>query len=303
MNNMAVMNQVLILFIIAGVGAYARKKGILSDAVRSGITEFVLDITLPLMTIASFNQSFSWDTLYSSGTLVVISFVVHGLSFVLSKYLYLKYPHDMQSVLRYSTVFSNAAFMGYPILETLYGKTGILYASIYVIPFRIFMWSLGVALFTKGNDKESIKNILLNPGIIATVIGLVIFLTPLKFPHIINETFDILGSVTTPLSMIIVGALLADIDLKDIFSGFAVFYCSAVRLIGLPVLVFAVLKFIGVGKAIVDVIVILTAMPAGSMTAILAERYKANVSFASRCVFVSTVLSLITIPLVVMVLK
>lgn len=300
--NSIVINQVLVVFIIIAIGVYARKRNIINDQVRSGISELILNIAMPLMIITSFNQEFSWDMLVNSGILLVFSFAIHIGSYIISKFLYYKYPDNIRSVMRYATVFSNGAFMGYPVIEALYGKVGVFYASIYNIPFRVFMWSIGIALFTKDKGKDNMKKMLLNPSIIAVCIGFLLFLTPFKLPLMINKTFEMVGSITTPLSMIVIGTLLADINFKDIFSGFAVFYTSFIRLLALPLITLFILKAAGLNKILLDTLVLLTGMTAVSMMAILAEKYKANAPFASKCVFVSTVLSIITIPVLVMLL-
>lgn len=301
-SSMTVIEEVLILFIIIVIGIIARKRGIITDEVRSGLSRLILDITLPLWTLASFNQSFSLDMLYNTAYIFAFSFIIHGVSFVLSKLFYYKYPDNMQGVLRCATAFSNTGFMGFPVLQGIFGSLGVFYASIYNIPFNLFLYSLGITLFTKEEGRGRLKKVLLNPAILATFIGLVTFITPLKFPGFLIKTFDMVGSTTTPLSMIIIGALLGDVRIKDLFSGFAVFYCSLMRLVVLPAVVFAVLRLFGADRMLTGMVVLLSAMPAATMTAILAERYGANASFASKCVFVTTVLSIVTIPLAVLII-
>lgn len=299
----AAFDQVLILFFIGLVGVYARKKRIITDEVRSGLTNIILDIALPLLTIASFNLSFSWDKLYNAGYIVGLSFLIHGGLYFISGFVFPGHTDDMKSVLRYTMVFSNAAFMGFPVVDALFGRTGVFYASIYLIPYRILMWTLGVALFVKGGSKDNLKKILLNPSIIATFLGILIFLLPVKVPTVLNNAFDMVGSTTTPLSMIVIGALIADVKLKEVFSGYAIFYLSFIRLIALPALVFVILKLFNMDSTVVNIMTVLTAMPAGTMSAMLSERYGGNSSFASKCVFVTTVLSTATIPLIVMLIK
>ncbi|KZL93645.1 AEC family transporter [Clostridium magnum] len=301
MFNTAVIQQVAILFIVMGIGIIARKKKILNDEVKKGITDLILNITLPLMIISSFNQKFSMDMLLNAVYILVFSTCIHLISYFAGKILYFKSSDDRKNVLRYLTVFSNAAFMGYPILEAMYGKTGVFYASIYCIPVRVFMWTLGVMLFTSKKESNYLKQIFLNPGIIAVVIGFIPFVLSIEFPIIITKTLNMMGNMTTPLSMLMVGAMIADSQVKGIFEG-AVFYGSFVRLIIIPVLVLTALKLIGISGEILGVNVALTAMPAASFTAILAGKFNSNEIFASKCVFVSTFLSIVTIPLILLLI-
>lgn len=301
MLNIAVINQVAMLFLIMGIGVIARKKKILKDEVKKGITELILNISLPCMIISSFNQKFSTNMLFNAGLILVISIGTHIASFSIGKILYLKSSDDKKNILRYLTVFSNAAFMGYPVLQALYGSIGVFYASIYCIPVRIFMWTLGIMLFTKKKETNYLKQVFSNPGIIAVAIGLIPFLLKIQFPIFISQTLTMMGSMTTPLSMLIVGSMLADAKIKTIFSG-EVFYASFVRLIMIPLLTLIILKTIGVSGEVLGTSVVLTAMPAGTFTAILAGKFNANESFASNCVFVTTVLSIITIPLIILLI-
>ncbi|MBV7276944.1 AEC family transporter [Clostridium sp. PL3] len=301
MLNMAVIDQVAILFIIMAIGIIARKKKILTDEVKKGVTDLILNITLPFMIIASFNQKFSMDMLVNAGAILIFSTSIHTISYFISKILYFKSTDDRKSVLRYLTVFSNAAFMGYPVLEAMYGKIGVFYASIYCIPVRVFMWTLGVMLFTSKKEGNYLKQIFFNPGIIAVIIGSIPFSLSIQFPIIISNTLNMMGNMTTPLSMLMVGSMIADADIKKIFEG-TVFYGAFVRLIMIPIVVLTVLKLIGIRGELLGVTVVLTAMPAASFTAILAGKFHANEVFASKCVFVSTLLSIVTIPLILLLI-
>jgi malate permease and related proteins len=299
--NNAVINQVAILFLIMGIGVIARKKKILKDEVKKGVTDLILNISLPCMIISSFNQEFSVDMLFNAASILIFSIGTHIASYSIGKILYFKSSADRKNILRYFTVFSNAGFMGYPVLEALYGRTGIFYASIYAIPARVFMWTLGIMLFTKKKEPNYLKQIFLNPGIIAVGIGVIPLLLSTKFPVVISQTLNIMGNMTTPLSMLVVGAMLADADIKDIIDG-EVFYGSFIRLIMIPVATLIVLKSLGVSGEVLGTTVVLTAMPAGTFTAILAGKFNANEMFASNCVFVTTVLSIITIPFIILLI-
>jgi predicted permease len=285
------------------IGVYAKNKKYISDETKKGIIDLVINITLPFTIVVSFNQKLSIDLIKNAGIILGISFVIHIGSFFLSEILFKRYSDDMKSVLRYSTIFSNATFMGYPILEGLYGGIGIFYASIYLLPYRILMWTFGVALFAKTKKQDYFKEILLNPGILAVIIGLVISATPIEIPLILTKTMKIVGSMTTPLSMIIVGASLADINIKGVFKEGALWYNSLIRLIILPIISLILFRALGVKDIVLAVAVLLTAMPTGAMTAILAGRYGANSNFASKCVFTSTTLSMITIPIIAMLIS
>lgn len=290
----------MVLFLIMIVGMVAAKRKIINDEVRKRLSELLLYITSPFLVVLSFNFRYSSDMLINAGIVFALSFGIHGLTAILGKYLFIKYPVDKQRVLRFIIVFSNCGFMGFPVLEGLYGRMGVFYGSIYNVVFHIFVWTYGVMLFSADRESASIHKAFLNPGIFSVAIGMIVFLFSLDLPKPIIQTLDMVGSMTAPLSMLIIGALLADTDLKKIFIGWEVYYGSLLRLIIIPLITIAILKPIGIDRDLLRICVVLTAMPAAANTVIFAERYGANSLLASRCVALSTILSIITIPLIML---
>lgn len=301
MNN-KVITQVLILSLVMLVGFYARKKKIINDTVEAGLNDLLLDITLPLMIIASFHYSYSKQMMVNGVKIFLYAILIHVVLIFTSKVFYFKYPDSIKKVLRFSTIFSNSAFMGYPVIQSVYGSIGVFYAAIFNIIFNIFMWTAGVMLYSDDKESRDIKRVLLNPGIISVIIGLIIFIFSIKLPEPIFKTCEMIGNMTTPISMIIVGSMLAKMRIKDIFSSKAVYYASFVRLIIVPIITFVTLKAIGASGLILDICVLIEAMPTAVVTTILAEKYGADTALASQNIFITTILSMITIPIVVMVI-
>lgn len=297
-----IINQIIVLFLIMSVGYYAKKKNMINKEINRGLSELLLNITLPFMIIASFNISFTRDMLLQGGKLLLYSVIIYLFVIPFSKLLYFKIPANKSKVLRFITIFSNCGFMGYPVIESIYGKEGVFYTAIFNIPFNILIWVIGVTVFTGERDFKAMKRVLLNPGIIATLFGIIIFIFSWKLPLPIFKTFELVGSMTTPVSMLVVGAMLADIKIRDVFSDISIYYGTAVRLIILPLLVLFTLKFIGVKGMYLGIPVLITAMPAPANAAIMAEMYGGDASFASKCIFVSTLICGITIPIIISIM-
>lgn len=302
MNFITALNQVVILFAIMLVGFFARKKKILDQATNHGFTEFLLNVTIPFTIISSFNQSLQKDVLFNASLVFIFSFSIHLLSIFIGQLLYCRYENDIKKVLWFTAVFANCAFMGFPVVESIYGKVGVLYGSVYTIPFNLFVWTFGQILFSGKRDIRTIKNAVLNSSMAAVVIGVAVLLSPVKLPLVLSKVIDMLGSLTTPLSMIIVGSMLAEVKLKELFSGLYIYYSTVVRLFIIPLLVLFILKSIGLTGTLLGVCVILTAMPTASFSVIFAEKFGGNVLIASRCVFFSTAVSIITIPIILLLI-
>jgi malate permease and related proteins len=299
----SIINQVLILFLIMLVGYVARKKNVIDGPTNKGLAEMLLGITLPAMIIVSFNYSFSKEMLIKAGVLLVISSIIHlSLAFI-SKLLYYKVPKNENSVLRFITVFSNCGFMGYPIVGSIYGKIGIFYTAIYNIPFHLLMFTMGVMLFTHKKNFKSVGKEIINPSMISIFIGMLIFMFSIKLPYPIYKTLDLIGSTTTPLSMMVIGSMIAEIDIKNVFSGTIIYYGAFVRLILTPLIVFFVLKLFGATGMNLGIPVIISGMPAAANSAIMAQKYGADHLLASRFVFVTTIISVITIPFIIIAIQ
>lgn len=297
-----IKTQIIVLFLIMIVGFFARKRSIINAQINKGLTEILLNITLPFMIVSSFNFSFSIDMLQKSGVILIYSICIFIISFLLGKILYLKYSERIKSVLVFSAMFSNCGFMGFPLIESIYGKEGVFYASIFNMAFTILIWTVGVGLFTGKKDISSVKKALLNSGTIAVYIGLFIFLFSIHLPVPIYKTLEMVGGITSPLSMIVIGAMLGEMNIKEVLTNMTAYFSSLTRLIIVPLAVFVSLKLLGARGMILGVLVLLAGMPVAANTAIMSEKYGADSALASKCIFISTVLSTLTIPLIMMLI-
>lgn len=286
----------LLLMIYLLVGVYARKRNIITKDVRQGLVDFLVRITLPCMVFESFRQSVTTEQLISMGQLLAVSFGVCLFSVLLGKVLFHSRPSARRGVLQYGTLISNSGFAGLPVVQHAYGDMGLLYGAIFVIPNRIFMWSAGISMFTQADLKTKAKNVITNPGIIAVVLGVARMLLRIPLPTLVDDAIGSVGGCTTVLAMVVVGAILADIPIKSLFDK-DVFLLSFVRLIGIPVLLLVFMRLIGADQISTAVGVTMTAMPVGSTSALLAQKYGGDYELGSRCVFVSTVLSMVTVPI------
>ena len=298
-----VVNQVLGLVLMMVIGGYLRKRHIMSDVVMKAFTDVLLSVTVPCMVIYSFHIDYSREMLDNGILMFIYALVIHIFLIILSKFLYYKFDPMKRNILLFSTVFSNCGFIGFPLLYSLYGTAGVFYTSIFVACFNLFAFSYGVMLFTgKTSIFNSLKSLLFNPPLIATGIGIVIFITGLKLPEAPLITLRSVGDMTTAISMFIIGAMLADVKFKEAIKGADVFYLCIIKLIVAPFLCYIILAPFITNQTIFTIAVILVAMPTGSLTGVFAEKYNGNRSLASRCTFVTTVLSMITIPLVISLL-
>ena len=293
--NLAGLQGMLLIMLV--VGLIARKTGTITEAGKKSITDLIINIILPCNIIYSFMIEFSYSIFISCGVVLIISILIQVMCTAISRFCYNKVQSGKKEVLQYATVCSNAGFMGNPIAESVFGSIGLLYASIYLIPLRIVMWSAGVSYFTHTTDKKTlIKRVATHPCIVAVCIGLFLMITQIQLPAFVNKTISTIGSCTTAMSMFIIGAILAEVNVKTVISKVTLLY-SGLRLVIIPLIVFAGCMLFRVNPLLTGVSVVLAGMPAGTTTAILAAKYGGDEKFATKCVVLSTVLSLITIPI------
>lgn len=295
-NFIKMVNTQSVLFIYLAVGYYCRKANIFTDETRSKLTDFAVMITLPCMIFKSFDMDFSMDSLVQGGMVLLIAAVMAVVALILGKFLYNGFEHREKCIMQYGTLVTNSGFAGLPIVSGAFGDEGLFLGSLFIIPTRILMWSAGLSLFTTGGSRwERAKKVLTNPAIIAVFIGLIWMIFQLPLPGFIDTAVGKLGDCTSPLAMALVGAILADVSIQGVWEPKA-FYLVLVSQIILPVICLFALKALQLDGLTIGVSVTLSGMPIGSTTAILAQKYGADAQFASKCVFISTVTSLITVP-------
>jgi predicted permease len=236
-----------------GIGFIARKKNIIDDAAGKKLSELLLMVTSPAMILSSFQFDYSDEMLKNVMVILGFAFAAHILSLLLGLLLYRRYPENIKKVLKFITIFTNCGFMGFPLLESLYGKTGVFYGSIYVAVYNLFVWTVGVMIFSGERDLKSIRKAMLNPSTIAVFIGMFLFLFSLKLPYPVAKALDMTGAMTAPLAMLIVGSILAGVELKSLLSGFPLYYGIAVRNILLPLVTVAILKVFGFNGIVLGV--------------------------------------------------
>jgi len=296
----ASVERVSVLLVILILGMITAKVKIVDEHVRKKLSDLLVYVTTPLLVISAFTLEFSQDKLGPVGLMSVISIAVHLFSIALGLLLFRNFAPERRAVIRYILVFSNSGFMGLPVLASLWGSSGVLYGAIYNIVSDVFMWTFGVGLFQRSRGPTSWRKVLINPGTIAVAVGLFIFLFSIDIPKPVQEAMELVGGMTAPLSMLVIGALLIESDLKKIFVGLDVYYISFVRLIFIPVVTLLALRMLGITGEVAAVCVAIVAMPAAANSVIFSEKFGGDSVFASRLVALSTLVSMVTIPLILL---
>lgn len=284
------------LFLTMLIGYIFGKKGLADDNGKSLLTDLVLFVTLPASILKSFQIEFNHQILIACMTIAIAGVVIQIGSYVLDMFLYNHYGESRKKVLQYATICSNAGILGNPIAEGIFGQMGMMYASIYVIPQRIFMWSVGLTYFTEAPDKKTLcKKVATHPCILSVLIGFLLMVTQIRLPEVLNVTIKTVAGANTFLAMALVGLILSKVKLTELVERDTIYY-AFIRLVFIPLLVYIGCRLASVDDLVTGVSVVLAAMPAASVTAVMASKYKKDEAFATKCVVFTTLLSLVTVP-------
>lgn len=304
MNISVILNPIVKLFVAIFIGFISAKTGYLKENIRISISKIIVNITLPLMIFTSLiAKELNMDMLKDVGIVVFTSFVVmtvlYFLGILTAKIFKLKEPtKSLHAVLSAS---GNVGFLGYPLVTAVFGAQARFFSIIYGMVNDILFWTLGVYLINKPTairKNENPYKKLLNPNTLAFLIGIPFLVFKIKLPPILNESLSSIGETTTYLSMIFIGMTLATIDVKNILKNASMIAPAVLKMIIAPIIVTFVFITLKVNPLVIGAVVLQIAMPAQTVTSIVAKEADSNEQYAAYYIFFSTVLSLITLPFV-----
>lgn len=285
------------LFALMFMGLIVRKCNLVDDTFQKGLTALVINVVLPCNIIMSFYVEFNMEVLMQTAQILIVSTVMQVACCLLALWHYGKEKSSRRPVLQYAILCSNAGLLGNPVAEGMFGSQGLLLTSIYLIPQRIAMWSVGVAFFATASGGQAWwKKLLRHPCIIAVELGMVLMLSQWQLPAVVESVLTNMGGCTMAMSMVLVGLLFSDFQWKSLLDSHIWKYCL-VRLVLIPLVVYGACLACHVATLPMQVAVILAAMPAGATTVIMASNEGGDVDFAVGCVTVSTLLSMMAIPI------
>lgn len=288
------LQSMLVLMMAAGF--LLARSGMITQTGRQVLSDVTIHLFIPCNILKSFLGNLDLTVVQSSSVLLGLAIALELLYAVLNQFLYRGFPLERRKILQYTTLSSNSGFLGTAISEGLYGDLGLLYNSIFLIPMRIFMWSIGLSYFTAPPSKQEVfRKVLFHPCLVGLYLGLFFMLTPFHLPLLLDSTVRSMATCTTPLVMVITGSILADMTLRH-FLDREVLYFSLIRLLGLPFITYLCCLVLPLDPTAKGIAVLMSGMPGASTTGLFAVRYNSDAPFATRCVVVTILFSVITIP-------
>lgn len=278
------------------IGVFAYRMKMITNENRTHFISIILNILLPALVFNSF-KNLTTDLLISGLYILIASTLVYTGSYIIGALAFRDFDEKEQRIMHYATLVNNVGLAGQPLATSMYGDIGAIFSSIYLVPHRIFMWTVGISILSDHSSSKSsvFYKLLRNPSIIALILGIIRGLLQIPIPSFIDRSIGQLAVTVSPISAIMIGSIIATIKMDALFEKGVLRYMF-IRLIAIPGTVLVVSKFLGLDETIIGVLTIMSSMPAGTTTALLADSYDLDVELSSKVVFVSTVLAIITVP-------
>ena len=282
----------LLLMILAG--AVCCKAGVFKPKEKSVLANLLLYLVVPAMVLDSYMVEYDPATFHN----LMLAFGL-GVAFLAS----FKVQKDARAILWFACAFSNAGYMGFPLIKALFGSEGLLYASGFVTIFNILIWTIGYVVVSGQVDpKQTVKAVVTCPCIIAVVAGLIIYLARIPLPEVLTGPIGAIGDMNTPLSMIITGATIASSDLKKLLKNKNLFLTWGVRMLGVPAVELLIFALLGLHGTVPTIVLLLEACPCAAITTMFAIQFHHDEELAAGAVVFSTLSSILTLPLYALLL-
>ncbi|MFW5991653.1 MAG: AEC family transporter [Halanaerobiaceae bacterium] len=306
MNLHIIVNEILVLFFIILIGFILRKKDIINENLNRGLSGLLTEIIAPALIIHSLVTLNPGPQLINNLKLIIIATAASYLfAIIIANLLARLIPcsPDKKTVFIFLLVFGNVGYMGIPVISTIYPENGVVYTTMNVLIFNILIWTYGVFLFAKDNKKGKFQwKRLLNNGLMGILLGFCLMTLQIDLGPIYSA-LELIGNMMFPLSMLIIGASLTEIKIKDILKDKILYLIIFLKLLLIPLAALFIMKPLYLPEVVSNVSLVLLAMPSAAFAVIFAEKYNGDYKFASEGVFFTTLLSVLTLPLFIWLIR
>lgn len=291
------LNQILIMFFIILIGVICFKTHIVDQTVNKKLSEFLLQIVNPLLIYNSYQREFSKELLNGLLISFLLAIVTH-LASILGSYLFLRGKNrDDVTLERFSVIYTNCGFMGIPLINGIIGSEGVFYITAYLTVFNLLIWTQGVVMMTGKQSPKAMAKTLISPTILATLLGMISFGVQFRLPLIVFKSFEYIADMNTPMAMIIAGVTIAQTNIKKSFLKWRIYLVVLLRLFVIPLLLLLIYTRFSINSNVITAAVLAAGCPAAATGTLFALRYNKNSLYASEIFGITTLVSLVSIPI------
>lgn len=292
-------HQIMIMFLIILVGILCFKINLIDNEMNKKLADLVLLLVNPLVIFIAYQQKFKATLL--SGLLIslVLALVTHILGILISMAVIRgkKYKENI-AIERFAVVYSNCGFIGIPLVNGILGSKGVFFLTAYMTIFNLLAFTHGIITISGKNDKKSILQALFSPMVVATLLGFLFFVCRIILPDLLEKPLAYIGAMNTPLALMVAGVTIAQTDLIKLIKKRRIYYISLLKLLVIPVAVLLLYHLFDIPRIVLLTTVLASACPTAATINLFSIRYDKNYLYASELFAITTILSLITIPLV-----
>lgn len=290
------LDQILIMFVLIAVGYVLVKSRLLIKDSTKDISTLLVYCAMPCVILNAYNIPFTVERLKGLGVVILLALLVHVIAFAIAHFFF----HKEDGIIEFSAAFSNAGFVGIPLVQAALGEEAVFYVSTFVACVLTMQFTYGSFIIAKSTRVIRLSSIIRIPVVVATVIGLVLFVLHIPYPNFLGKSIAFIAALNTPLAMFNIGVLMGEIPLLSLFKGKRVYKTTLVRLFVIPFALIAVFKLLPSSMDMIKMaLLIAAATPAPANVTIIAQTYQRDVVESVKIVSLSTILSALSIPLVV----
>ena len=299
-NLITAATNVGVLYIIVAVGYICDKAGVYTEETARKTVNFLLYFVASCTLINSFIKiEATPDTVGKFFTAFAMSAATHTIAILINTLTFRNKENEKNAVYKFASIYGNVAFMALPLAQAVLGDEGVLYCAGGAVVFNLFTFTHGVKLMGKAGTKLSVKKLLVNPGVIATVVGLPIFLTGVDIPYLIGRPIEMLADLNTPVAMLVFGTYLSRTDLKTMLFDKKIYAVALMKLIILPMICMGVYYAFGLSGTLLTAVIITASVPSANNTFMFASVYGRDTATASKTVALVSFLSILTMPVII----
>ncbi len=294
-----VLKQVGVMFILIILGALCFKINVITKEANKYLSDFILKIICPVLIFMAYQSEYNKELLSGLLMALVLAFVTYIVLIPFASVLVRKKEGRETAIERFSAIYSNCAFMGIPLVQGIFGAEGILYITASITAFNVLAWTHGVMIMKEEISFKGLINAIKSPSIIAVFLGFICYVTDIRLPEMFDSAFRHVSNVNTPLAMIVAGATIAQTNILKALKKPRVLYIALLKLIIFPVLMTFIYMIFKPAPTVLITIAIATACPTGATGTLFAVSYNKNAAYSSELFAITTVLSALTLPLIV----
>lgn len=294
-----ILNQTLIMLILIIVGIICKKTKIITDDGNKELSKLVLTVVNPIVILMAYQKDYKPQLVKN----LLIAFGLSILSYIIlivAAYLLIPQKDERETQIeRFSAIYSNCGFMGIPLVNALFGSEGIFYLTAFLTVFNLVVWTHGIILISGERNLKNIVKVFYSPVIISIVLGIIMFFAQIRLPDIITDSLNFISNLNTPLAMIVSGVTIADTKILKLLKKPGIYYVSFLKLILLPLILIAAFSLFNVNEQVRITVLVAASAPAAAMCTLQCIRYEKNSLYASEIFAASTILSVVTLPIIV----